>query len=227
MSETRPTTLETLSKTYARLRHRGAGEVASTVGSQLSSALSSDGCITLMVRDASGDATAQPPLEFRRAGPADGPGYERDIGTDSAWSFRRRLTTRTDCYLVLEGARILHASWTTTRSAWTSELHSYICPPPGDAYVYESYTRPETRGRGIYPFALRNMCADLAVRGIERIWVGVEDDNVPSIRAITKAGFEAALELPFERRWFRVRLKQADGPMASLAPQLLAKDPPR
>ena len=227
MSETRPTPLETLSKTYARLRHRGAGELISTIRSQLASALYSEGCITLMVREATGDVTAQPPLEFRRAVGTDAETYERDIGTDSAWSFRRRLTARTDCYLVMEDDRLLHASWTTTRSAWTSELRSYICPPAGDAYVYESYTRPETRGRGIYPFALRNMCADLARRGIGRVWVGVETDNVPSARAITKAGFEAAIDLPFKRRLFRVEPEPATGPMAQLAPEMLAKDPPR
>lgn len=221
MSETRPTPLETLSKAFARLRSRGPGEVASTVRSQLWSALSSKGSIRLMVRDAGGAPVAQPPLEFRRGGPDDAAAYERDIGTDSAWSFRRRLTDGTGCYVVLENDRILHASWTTTRSAWTGELRSYIRPPAGDAYVYESYTRPETRGRGIYPFALRNMCADLAGRGIERIWVGVEPDNAPSVRAIAKAGFGEAMDLPFERRMFRVRLEPARGPMAHLAPELL------
>ena len=227
MSETRPTPLETLSKTLARLRHRGPAEVATTIRSQLSAALASDGSIRLMIRTATGGAREQPPLEFRRADASDGEAYARDIATDSAWSFGRRLTSHTWCYLVLEGPRILHASWTTTRSAWTSELHAYICPPAGDAYVYESFTRPDARGRGIYPFALHHLSADLAERGVRQIWVGVEPENLASVRAITKAGFEEALDLPFERRFFRVRLLEARGPQAARAGELVAKAPPR
>lgn len=227
MSETRPTPLESLSKAYARLRNRGPAELASTLRSQVSSAVSSQGSIKLLVRDAGGEPTERPPLEFRRADRSDAAAYERDIGTDSAWSFRRRLTEGTDCYLVLEDERILHASWTTTRRAWTSELRAYLSPPPGDAYIYESYTRPETRGRGIYPFALGNICAELGGRGIRSVWVGVEPDNVPSTRAITKAGFAEALELPFERKMLRVRLRRARGPMAHLGQELVSEHPPR
>lgn len=227
MSETRPTPLETLSKTYARLRNRGPAELGSTLRSRLSSAVSSHGSIKLLVRDAGGDPIERSLLEFRRADRGDGPAYERDIGTDSAWSFRRRLTDGTQCYLVLEEGRILHASWATTRVAWTSELRAYLLPPPGDAYVYESYTRPETRGRGIYPFALANICAELGSRGVRRIWIGVEPDNAPSVRAISKAGFGEALELPFRRERFKITLGPPTGPMAHMGHQLVSKDVPR
>ena len=129
-------------------------------------------------------------------------------------TFRRRLSPWTQCFVVEDGSRFLHASWVTTARAWTSEIRAFISPPVGDAYIYESYTRPETRGRGIYPFALFSICAELGRQRATRAWVGVEAENAPSIRAITKAGFEHAFELGFRRSWGAVRRREPTGPLA-------------
>ena len=116
--------------------------------------------------------------------------------------------------MVEDGYRLLHASWVTTARAWTSEIRAFVSPPVGDAYIYESFTRSETRGRGIYPFALFSICAELGRRRVARAWVGVEAGNAPSIRAITKGGFEPAFELSFHRSWGAVRMEEPTGPLA-------------
>ena len=116
--------------------------------------------------------------------------------------------------MVDDGTTFLHASWVTTSRAWTSEIRGYISPPVGDAYVYESFTRPETRGRGIYPLALFSICAELAEQRVARVWVGVETDNTPSIRAISKAGFGEGFEFSFHRAFGRVRIGEITGPLA-------------
>ncbi|MBA2726001.1 MAG: GNAT family N-acetyltransferase [Actinobacteria bacterium] len=103
------------------------------------------------------------------------------------------------CFIAEEGGRILHASWVTTSGAWTREVQALLSPPPGDAYVYESFTRSEARGRGIYPLALAGMLTELSRLGIRRVWVGVESSNQASRRAIGKAGFEEALSIRFWR----------------------------
>lgn len=167
-----------------------------------------------MVRETGGEPPSRSDLSFREAFGEDAARYARDIGTDSASTFRRRLSPWTRCFVVDDGSTFLHASWITTSRAWTSEIRGYISPPLGDAYIYESFTRPETRGRGIYPFALFSICADLGQHRIGRAWVGVETDNVPSIRAITKAGFEEAFELSFHRRIGRVQIDDLRGPLA-------------
>lgn len=177
-------------------------------------AVSAEGRLRLMVRDNGGEAPARPDVSFREAGAEDAARYARDIGTDSPSTFRRRLSPWTRCFVVDDGSTFLHASWMTTARAWTSEIRGYISPPLGDAYVYESFTRPETRGRGIYPFALLSICAELERRQVPRAWVGVEADNAPSIRAITKAGFEDAFEITFHRRLGRVQIDDLRGPLA-------------
>ncbi len=136
------------------------------------------------------------------------------IGTDSPASFARRLSEATRCWLVIGDGKIAHASWTTTAAAWTREVARYFHPPPGDGYIYESFTSPEVRGRGIYPFALAGMLARMGVEGIDRLWVGVEADNSPSIRAIEKAGFKAAFEVTYGRKLFRTWVDDPVGPQA-------------
>ena len=168
--------------------------------------LRSDQKLYLYVRDAGRLERPGEGLLLRRAEVADGPRYARDIGTDSATTFAARLREDVMCFLVEAEGRLLHASWVTTSSAWTREIRGYLSPPPGDAYVYESFTRADARGRGIYPFALAGIVTHLSTGGVKRIWVGVEATNAPSQRAIEKAGFARSFELVYCRRLGRFRL---------------------
>lgn len=130
------------------------------------------------------------PFLIRRATSEDGRAHGADIGAYRPETFRRRLTGLNRCYLAIEHGRILHSSWCATGPTWTEELGTFLAPPPGDAYVYESFTRPDARGRGIYPLVLRAISGDLHEQGHPRMWIGVEATNEASIRAIRKAGFE-------------------------------------
>lgn len=165
-------------------------------------------------------------IAFREATAADAVRYARDIGTDSESSFAKRLSARTHCFLIDDGRLLLHASWVTTAGAWTREVKAYLVPPKQDAYIYESFTRAEARGRGIYPFALRCIVDWAAANGVERLWVAVEEHNPASIRSVTKAGFVEAFRLPFTRRFGRVQLGEPAGPEARRARTFLSRTPP-
>ena len=223
VSESRPSLLFSASRVINRARSRGAREAGSAVRGGLKAAVRSEGRLLFLVRNAGGPTEARADLAFREATSADGRRYARDIGTDSAGTFRQRLSPWTKCFVVEDGVRFLHASWVTTARAWTSEIKAFISPPVGDAYVYESFTRPETRGRGIYPFALTSICAALADQRVARVWVGVEADNVASIRAIGKGGFENAFELGFQRAWGRVRVQEPTGSLAEQGRTMLTR----
>ena len=184
---------------------------------ELRSAIGSVGTLEFLVRDTDATCDDSDELAFRAANFGDASTYARQIGTDSEATFRARLTDTTHCYLVETAGRIAHASWVTTSGAWTAELGSLVTPPPGSAYVYESFTDPALRGRGIYPFALSCICAELSTQGITEVWIGVDATNTPSIRAITKAGFEQAFSLHFRRRWGRLEVDAARGPRSEAA----------
>lgn len=219
MPDLRPGPLELTLKLAARLRARSPWEVARLGLARLGDTVASEDRLIMLVRDAGGSEPGQtrPGLILRRAAPHDAAPYARWIGTDSAATFRRRLTERTRCYLIAEGDRILHASWVTTAAAWTRELRTYLCPPAGDAYVYESFTRADARGLGLYPFALRGICSELGDEGLGRVWVAVEADNPGSLKAVGKAGFGVAFELAYRRRWGTLSLDAPSGPLAGVA----------
>ena len=96
------------------------------------------------------------------------------------------------------------------------ELRRYFRPPPSSAYIYESFTRADARGRGVYPLALKGICEDLHSDGIDEAWVAVEEDNPPSLKAIKKAGFEEAFKVTYKRRLGTIRVEVPTGPRADV-----------
>ena len=214
MPDRRATPGHLLLKTAMRLRSRGVKEVIELVGGRIRDTVSSEGRLVIFCIETAVSSEGRDDIVLRRGRPEDGAAYARDIGTDSAGTFRARLSQDTWCYLVeTEGSHLVHATWCTTGGAWTREVGACLVPPEGSAYVYESFTLADARGRGIYPFALRGISADLASRGIGRLWVAVESDNIPSLRAVAKAGFREASHVSFRRRWGRVEAES--GPEAS------------
>jgi len=210
-----------------RLRRRGLGEIVGLTGDRMRELTASQDRLITHSLDTGDTAPTPTPedLVFKVADPTDAPAYARDIGTDSAVTFRSRLAGGALCFLVVQGRLIVHATWGTYSSAWTRELQRYFCPPPGDLYVYESYTRPEVRGRGVYTFALRRIAAWAGARGTKRLWVAVEHDNPPSLKAVATAGFTPAFEVSFRRRFGRLTVDPPAGPRADDCKGCLSETP--
>jgi GNAT superfamily N-acetyltransferase len=223
----RPSPTRAIAKTLNRAKTRGLREVVTLAGSRIKEWFSSSDDLVMFVRDAVMGAPQRDDLTFTRAVPGDGGRYATDIGTDSAATFAARLSEDTHCFLVSDGETLLHASWVTTSGAWTRELRAYLVPPGGDAYIYESFTRADARGRGVYPFALAHILEWAASTGIARVWVAVEEHNPPSLRAVAKAGFREAFRLSFARSLGRLRIDAATGPHAGAAPAFLSRKPPK
>jgi ribosomal protein S18 acetylase RimI-like enzyme len=225
MPDRRPGPRDIALKTLTRIRSRGPKEVLWLVAARAREAVASDDVLKLFQRNTADRRPAgdRPDLLFREADATDGPLYARDIGTDSPETFRRRLSERTRCFLVLRGDLVVHSTWVTSAGAWTREVGRYLCPPPGEAYIYESFTRAEVRGQGVYPFALERIVVWLASRGVGRAWVGVEAGNDRSIRAVTKAGFTEGFEIAYHRRAGRLRLEPPTVPLADVGASFVAR----
>lgn len=211
MPDRRPGPLAAIARIANRIKARGVREVLLLAAQRVREWMSSSDELVFLIRPTGGEAPSHDSLTFAQATDDDAGKYARDVGTDSAATFRGRLSERTQCFLVYSGDQIVHATWVTTAAAWTRELRSYAVPPGGDAYVYESFTRIEARGRGAYPFALLNIASVLAGRGLKRVWVGVEAHNEPSLRAVAKAGFEESFRIRYRRRLGRLYVDQPAG----------------
>lgn len=191
----------------ARLRGRGPAEVLGEAATRVREFLSSRSTLVVLTRDTGGaDPANGRGLRFVEATPQDAAAYEKHIATDSARTFAARLGPGMHCFLAMDGTRIVHATWVTTVAAWTRELRAYLVPPPRHAYIYESYTTPEARGRGAYPFVLANIVGWAKGNGLERLWVAVEADNAASLRAVEKAGFRRDFEISFARSLGRLEI---------------------
>jgi hypothetical protein len=223
MPDRRPGPLVATSRIAARVKARGAGEVLRLATQRVRELISSSDELIFLVRPTRGDRPSHDSLTFAEATREDAARYARDVGTDSAATFKTRLSETTNCFLVLLGDQIVHATWVTTTAAWTRELRTYVAPPAGDAYVYESFTRVEARGRGAYPFALLHISNLLAGRGLSRVWVGVEGHNGPSLRAVAKAGFEEAFDIRYRRHLGRLHVDSPTGRLAETGSLMLRR----
>jgi len=206
VSDSRPSPAHVALKVLTRARTRGVREVLATGLARLREFISSADELVILARPSGGEPPGRGDFKFVRATPDDGAAYARDIGTDSASTFAARLSDTTHCFLVTGNGKVLHATWATTRSAWTRELGGYLMVPEGDCYVYESFTRADARGQGVYPFGLKGICVWASTQGLRRVWVGVEAGNAASLRAVDKVGFEPQLSISFRRRVGRLEV---------------------
>lgn len=70
---------------------------------------------------------------------------------------------------------------------------------PKTAFVYDTFTLPEYRGKSLALFALNQVCEYFKGHHFERILCHIEEWNVPSIKTFEKAGFRAMISIRFTR----------------------------
>lgn len=87
--------------------------------------------------------------------------------------------------------------WVATRGASIGELGATFAIPAGERYLWNFVTRPEHRGRGIYPRLLEAILREEA-REATRFWIAYAPENRASAAGIRKSGFRAVAELSFD-----------------------------
>jgi RimJ/RimL family protein N-acetyltransferase len=91
-----------------------------------------------------------------------------------------------DFFVHTDGAQIAHISWLYYRD----DPNRILQLADSECEVKFCLTRPEFRGRGLYPAALTTIQQYLRQRGYKRCFICVKEGNEPSIRGIEKAGFQ-------------------------------------
>jgi RimJ/RimL family protein N-acetyltransferase len=106
-------------------------------------------------------------------------------------------------YTFVEGARLLHYAWLIERQTrgedeWVEQVYF---PPSGTAVLFDHFTHPLARGRGLYFQALCRLLHDAReVTGARQAYVTVFASNGPSRHVIEKVGFQHEGSLFKERR---------------------------
>ena len=141
-----------------------------------------------------------------------------------------RLANGDHCYTRVEDGLLVHYGWLVDRKERTfmDEVHQWWTLPPGSAVVYDFYTHPRFRGRGLYASSLGRMIRDAAdIPGLDAIYVCVRADNEPSRRVIEKLGFVYDRSFYERRRLVGVRRWCDGGAGASHAPGTAGGTPAR
>jgi RimJ/RimL family protein N-acetyltransferase len=107
-----------------------------------------------------------------------------------------------DAYGVFMDDELAHVSWLVTADHDRLMSEREVKLRDGEAEITHCFTAESFRGKGIYPLAIRALCAQAEVAGITCVFMATHPTNTASLRGIAKAGFKSAgqvfrLRLPF------------------------------
>jgi GNAT superfamily N-acetyltransferase len=120
---------------------------------------------------------------------------------------KERLALGHHVYTWAEGGVLLHYAWLEERTERAGSDFHHEFPLGGPAAVlWNDYTWPAARGRGLQTRSIQRRLRDAAAAGHERMFIGVLADNTPSRHNIEKLGFRYCASGWARYRFGRVRL---------------------
>jgi RimJ/RimL family protein N-acetyltransferase len=122
--------------------------------------------------------------------------YERTGTTQlPADAYRELASARRErgehLYTLVEGDRLLHYGWLAPRHLQERDeaLGQVHFAPAGSAALFDFYTHPLARGRGLYFKAICQLLHDVPATRARQVFIYVYADNGPSRHVIEKVGF--------------------------------------
>jgi RimJ/RimL family protein N-acetyltransferase len=123
---------------------------------------------------------------------------------DFGYSARKLETLgRSSAYGVWVAGRLAHLAWMIDAEQDARQSVRNVKLRAGEREITHCVTARAFRGRGLYPVAIAQLCAQAAQDGTNRIIMITGSDNASSRRGIEKAGLPrcGALVRLFLRRW--------------------------
>jgi GNAT superfamily N-acetyltransferase len=116
-------------------------------------------------------------------------------------------------WVVIAGGEPAFACWTFLQRTPVSAMPGgWLELPEGVACLEDSVTSPDFRGKGIAPGAWTAAADEVTERGKHAMITKVQEENIPSRRAVEKAGFREVALLDLVRVGPRLRLSvRTDG----------------
>lgn len=138
-------------------------------------------------------------------------GYDPQVGWQSTEEFRRcaheRFARSETLFSISVDQTLAHYGWVIypTRSIAIPEVAQHYELPERSAYLYDFFTHPAFRQRGMYQASLQRILAHLSTQQCPAAYIGVAPSNVPSSRVIEKLGFQPSATLGYRRIATNVR----------------------
>ena len=120
----------------------------------------------------------------------DSPEATGSIGCGWNPEAEERLRGGESCAVARHGSEVVSYCWSTGGPAWVGEINRLVVPEPADVYLYDAFTLPAWRGRGLFRTLLSRLLITSRERGRRRALIFALATNRASCRAIEAAGFE-------------------------------------
>lgn len=125
----------------------------------------------------------------------------REICLRLAWIDKKILCQRLDrgdnICVAYRNSDILSYCWITFNQILVDEIQMTLKIKDHEVYLYDAYTKPEHRGKGLYPAILTNLLSYSKQKDFSRALIFVRKGNKASHSGIIKAGFIQFQELVF------------------------------
>jgi ubiquinone/menaquinone biosynthesis C-methylase UbiE/ribosomal protein S18 acetylase RimI-like enzyme len=171
----------------AVLEAGGVGHVIRHIGRKLASPLAEWGHLGFYARDLDGvlPVPVSHGLELRQASMADLPRLLYPSRTATAESLAERFGRGHLCFVAIDrdDGPAAHARWVSTDLAYIPELGCDVILAPGEAYMYDGFTRPDARGSGVDGAIRCQIFQSLREAGFRRVYSYVRSDNPVGVRA--------------------------------------------
>lgn len=107
-------------------------------------------------------------------------------------------------FVLFEGSVPVHFAWTTPFEGFgMAELQTRLSAPEPEAWlIFDCWTPPGVRNRGMYAVAIARVAVKLAAEG-RRPWIFSAAMNAWSLRGIERAGFQYRYAMTARSRLFR------------------------
>lgn len=106
---------------------------------------------------------------------------------------QRRMAEGMHLYTFVADQKLVHYGWLVPRQdrAWFPYVRQHYDFPAGTAVLFNAYTHPGARGKGLHVRSMRRRIADAAAAaGTKSIYTAIESHNLASRAVAAKIGFE-------------------------------------
>ena len=135
------------------------------------------------------------PATFMRVGPEVAQELAQAMELDDEAVVLQRFARGCQCYVGRIDGKFVTYGWVTFDEESIGELGLSFRLQPGEAYIWDCATLPAFRGQRLYPALLAYMLGELYRAGIHRIWIGADEDNLPSQRGFILVGFTPVVDI--------------------------------
>jgi len=129
--------------------------------------------------------------------------------------FRKRWDRGDICFLAEADGSAVAVTWASFHKYRMEEVDYVFDPGNGGVYLYDAYTVPEWRLRGVHVNLMEHLLEALPDRSVRGVYCAVEHGNRHSLRTHLRFGFQIARHVVEVRlmglRWHRVKRVAAAG----------------